>query len=430
MTSYGISGERAYDLLVQLGPARMGGSPREHEAATVLIEEIRELGLQPLEERCVVWTFADDHAELEVLSPFQASIPCKAAGLSGSTPPDGIEAPLVFVENGAPMHLANVRDKIVLMSGRWNAPKYERMVRNGALGFVCIGDPAQRQPLLNILEIEWVQKSGKRPGVFISFDDGVRLLQEHANRIRLQVTQREYEDYSSNVAVEIPGMQYPDEIILVGAHYDSHRDMDGAHDNGGGTVAVMEMLRYFAHRPALRTLRFVFFGSEELGSRGSLAYAEQHAAELEKFIFMVILDLGGGIIGQDAVDVFGPPELRTFFDLWDREEGLGLDIRNKVAGSDDTSFLHAGIPGVSIFRREGTCARLHTPDDSLVYIDAGHLAHLAELSVKFLDRVANAYRFPFKREVPESIQREHLQKQELHYGWPGGTRPLRTSELG
>jgi aminopeptidase YwaD len=417
MSQLCIDGDRAYELLKRLGPARLGGSNRESEAAQILVDEIRGLGLQPTEETFTVQTFAEASAQLEVLSPFQAAIACKAIGLSGNTPPEGMEAPLVYAESGGSAYLSDAGGKFPLIFGRLNALKYEALATEGALGFVCIGDPGKRATL-NMLEINWIKRWGKRPGAFICFEDGLRLIREDAQRVRLVVQQREFEANSRNVAVDIPGTKCPDEVILIGAHFDSHRDMDGAHDNGAGTVEAMELLRHFVAHPARRTLRFVWFGSEELGCRGSRAYVERHTNELDNVIFMLNLDLGGGIIGQDAVDVMGPPESRMFFELLDKERGLDLQIQEKVYGGDNAPFLEVGIPAVAIYRGRGTSLYIHTPDDRLDLVDGRHLAQLAELAVEFLDRAANAYRFPFKREVPESIQEKLRRMREEYFGLP------------
>jgi Zn-dependent M28 family amino/carboxypeptidase len=270
--------------------------------------------------------------------------------------------------------------------------------------------------MFNMLESAWVDRWGKYPGVFISFEDGLRLVRERASRVALAVRQKEYDGESRNVFVDVPGSRHPDEIILIGAHMDSHRQMDGAHDNGAGTVVAMELLRHFATSPPLRSLRFVWFGSEELGCKGSQAYVECHAGELDSLVFMLNLDLGGGIIGQDAVDAMGPPELRTYFELQNKERGLDLNIREKVYGGDNGPFIDKGIPAVTIYRAGGTCQYIHTAEDSLDLVDAVHLEQLGGQALVFLDLVANAYRFPFARSVPETIQKEFRRLQVEYMG--------------
>jgi aminopeptidase YwaD len=415
MAEFSIDDHRAYALLKRLGPARLGGSERETAAARVLVQEVSALGLDAAEETLPVQTVSDMSARLVVLEPYQVEIPCEAIGLSGQTPEGGLEAPLVYAESGGAVYLAGTAGQIPLIFGRLNAIKYESLALEKALGFICIGKPGAG-PMYNMLEVAWIERWGKRPGAFISFEDGLRLVRHSASRVRLTVRQHEYEGESRNVIVEIPGTRRPDEVILIGAHMDSHRQMDGAHDNGAGTVVAMELLRHFAAHPPARTLRFVWFGSEELGCRGSLAYIERHASELDAIVFMLNLDLGGGILGQDAVDLMGPPELRTHFDLLNKERGLGLQIQEKVYGGDNGPFIDKGIPAATIYRAGGTCYYIHTRDDRLDLVDGHHLAMLAEQAGTFLDRAANAYHFPFPRVIPETIRQQYRRAQIEYMG--------------
>ena len=61
-----------------------------------------------------------------------------------------------------------------------------------------------------------------------------------------------------------------------GAHYDSVDFSKGVYDNGAGSVINMEILRYFKENPPKRTLKFMWYGSEEIGLEGSWAYVKAH----------------------------------------------------------------------------------------------------------------------------------------------------------
>lgn len=83
---------------------------------------------------------------------------------------------------------------------------------------------------------------------------------------------------TANLEVEIIGAELPEEIVIVGAHYDGFYGGPAANDNGSGTAALLELARRFASKPCDRTLRFVFFTNEEpphfqQDSMGSLVYA-------------------------------------------------------------------------------------------------------------------------------------------------------------
>ncbi len=66
-----------------------------------------------------------------------------------------------------------------------------------------------------------------------------------------------------NIIAEKPGNSIAEEIVLVGAHYDSVIGSPGANDNGSGVAALLELARLLADREFPRTVRFVAFVNEE-----------------------------------------------------------------------------------------------------------------------------------------------------------------------
>ena len=81
-----------------------------------------------------------------------------------------------------------------------------------------------------------------------------------------------------NIVAEKPGRSAAEEIILVGAHYDSVMGSPGANDNGSGVAALLELACLLANRESRRTVRFVAFVNEEppfsfSGEMGSLVNA-------------------------------------------------------------------------------------------------------------------------------------------------------------
>ncbi len=101
-----------------------------------------------------------------------------------------------------------------------------------------------------------------------------------------------------NLAVEIPGKSTPDEIVLVGAHYDTVSLSPGANDNGSAVAALLEISRLFSETSTNRTLRFVAFANEEppffkTSSMGSLVYAKECRKRKDNIVAMVCLETIG-----------------------------------------------------------------------------------------------------------------------------------------
>ena len=116
-----------------------------------------------------------------------------------------------------------------------------------------------------------------------------------------EVARQEYEvsgQICENLEVEIRGTERPDEIVLIGAHYDSVKGSPGANDNASGVAAMLALARAFSQNPASRTLRFVAFTNEEPPffrgrHMGSRVYAKRSRQRAENIILMLSLETIG-----------------------------------------------------------------------------------------------------------------------------------------
>jgi len=115
------------------------------------------------------------------------------------------------------------------------------------------------------------------------------------------VLRQEYEARgveSANLIIEIPGISMPDQIVLVGAHYDTVLGSPGANDNGSGVASLLEITRLLAIIKPARTIRFVAFTNEEPPffldlDMGSRVYASQARSRKENIVGMLSLETMG-----------------------------------------------------------------------------------------------------------------------------------------
>ncbi len=100
-----------------------------------------------------------------------------------------------------------------------------------------------------------------------------------------------------NLIAEVPGKTRPDEILVIGAHYDSS-PVDGnraADDNASGVAAVLRLAKYFKDKPMDRTVRFVAFANEEppffwTEKMGSYVYAKSCKDRKENIVGMISVE--------------------------------------------------------------------------------------------------------------------------------------------
>ena len=102
----------------------------------------------------------------------------------------------------------------------------------------------------------------------------------------------------ANLEVVLRGRRWPDQSIVVGAHYDTVAGSPGADDNASGVAALLELARLFGDERFGRTLRLVAFVNEEppffyRGEMGSQVYARAARRRREDIRLMVSLEMLG-----------------------------------------------------------------------------------------------------------------------------------------
>ena len=160
-----------------------------------------------------------------------------------------------------------------------------------------------------------------------------------------------------NIVGEIPGSDPAGEVVMLGAHFDSHPFATGATDNATGTTAMLEALRIIKTlglKPR-RTIRVALWGGEEQGLLGSKAYVLAHFADPQtmqvkpehaKLSAYFNLDNGTGRIR--GIWMQGNLAARPIFEQWiEPLKDLGVTILGprSVAQTDHSSFDAVGLPG-------------------------------------------------------------------------------------
>ena len=128
------------------------------------------------------------------------------------------------------------------------------------------------------------------PTVGTSFDAGVSLAQAGSTaRVSVDFVDR----VSENVIAELPGRN-DDNVVMAGAHLDSVPTGPGINDNGSGSAVLLEIAQNLGrHRPE-NTVRFAWWGAEELGLIGSTAWVESLSdEELDRIALYLNFDMVG-----------------------------------------------------------------------------------------------------------------------------------------
>ena len=236
-----------------------------------------------------------------------------------------------------------------------------------------------------------------------------------------------------NLYVDVKGSEKPEEVLLIGAHFDVFEGAGGADDNGTGTAALLELARVMKGSTPKRTIRLVFFTLEEVGLIGSRRHhamwvkenqRRKEAGEAEeRIVGMMSLEMLGYYTDEEnsqkspippIKDVFEPPTKGNFIAITGVAAGKEFSgalatFMGEVEGavpvmradffpvpppdtlrSDHAPFLLAGIPAVMItdtanFRNP----HYHKPSDVVETIDEDRFFKVTQALAHAIKKLAD-----------------------------------------
>jgi Zn-dependent M28 family amino/carboxypeptidase len=169
----------------------------------------------------------------------------------------------------------------------------------------------------------------------------------------------------SNIIVEIPGTDQKDNIIVLGAHYDTVEGSPGADDNASSVAGLLEIYRMLSGLSFRKTIRFVaftmeeppHFGGPDMGSMRHAAGCRKRGENIELMICLEMIGYGGKKCVQkfpmpelkvdnprigDYLCVLGLPSSAPYVDMW-------KNIYNRYARRQIFDFVGpASIPGMDL----------------------------------------------------------------------------------
>ena len=207
----------------------------------------------------------------------------------------------------------------------------------------------------------------------------------------------------TNIIGEIPGSDLANEVVMLGAHFDSHPFATGATDNATGSTAMLEAVRIIKAldlKPR-RTIRVALWAGEEQGLLGSRAYVASHFADPrsmqvkpEHATLAAYFNLDNGTGRIRGVWMQSNPAVRPIFQQWiEPLKDLGVTILGprSVSSTDHVSFDNVGLPGFQFVqdRLEYNARTHHSNMDTFDRIQRDELVQQATVAAVFAWDAAN-----------------------------------------
>ena len=243
-------------------------------------------------------------------------------------------------------------------------------------------------------------------------------------RVNLKAAASEKDVDSFNIIGEIPGGAKKDEVIMIGAHFDSWHGGTGATDNGAGSAVMIEVMRILQalNLKMDRTIRIGLWTGEEEGLLGSKAYVKQHfgdsvtmktTPEHAKLAGYFNLDNGAGEIRGAYLQ--GNEMMRPIFEEWlnpFRDLGTGsITIRN-TGGTDHLSFDAVGLPGFQFIQDDLDYMTVthHSDMDTYDHAPAADMMQCSAVIASVVYQAANRTDMLPRKPLPQPQKQEEAAK--------------------
>jgi len=392
-----------HELLDVIGP-RLVGTPQMKQAQDWAIKTFNGWGIDARSEKYGEWRgWERGITHIDMVYPRIQSLKGTQLAWNPSTSDKGVTAELMVfptVANEAEFKkwLPSVKGKLVMISmkeatGRpdynWKEfatdESFEKMknerkaqsdawrdnMRNSGFNSRTIIGALEKAGAVGLVSSRWSDGFGvnkifsastkKIPTIDLELEDYTMLyrLVEYGNKPQIKIVAKSKDlgvVPTFNTIAEIKGTEFPEEYVILSAHFDSWDGATGATDNGTGTLVMMEAIRILKkmYPNPKRTILVGLWGSEEQGLNGSRAFVEDNPEIVKNTQALFNQDNGTGRV----VNISGQGFLHAYDYI-----GRWLNaVPNNVAkhietdfpgspssgGTDHASFVAAGAPAFNL----------------------------------------------------------------------------------
>ena len=222
--------------------------------------------------------------------------------------------------------------------------------------------------------------------------------------VEVRVRHGEAAREAHNVIAEIPGTDRADEVVMLGAHFDTWHASPNASDNTSGVAVMLEAMRILKAVGAepRRTVRIALWSGEEQGLWGSRAYVREHfgdpadpsvgkKAGYDRFSVYFNQDYGPG--AYRGIWLQGNEHVRAPFAAWMeplRDMGMTTISPQGVGSTDHVPFDEVGLPAFQFLQAQVGGTGGHTNLDAFDTIPLDDLKKNAVIMAVFVYHAAMA----------------------------------------
>jgi len=380
-----INVDDMYDNIAFLSEEpREAGTDGEKKAVEYIESELKDLGYDTEVQPFPIYDY-----ESEVSIEADGSMLDEEPNAFSGSVSEKVTAPLENVGKASPEEIGDVEGKIALIErgDLTFVEKVQNVLDEGAVGVIMYNNSDEGN------SFGQVQREQDIPAAAITREAGLDLveqLNEGEVTVTLDVNIEQIEKTSYNVIASLKPDEDVDtgQLVTIGAHHDSVPGGPGANDDASGVSAVLELARIFTMYPIDTEVRFITFGSEELGLVGSSYYVDSlPQSEIDRMVSHFQMDMiGAREAGEDhpaggliMYTIDGEKNLVTDFSAASANRTLNEIVPyGQLGRSDHQPFHDAGVPA-ALFIHSPVEPSYHQPTDTIDKISKEKLQQVAEI---------------------------------------------------
>lgn len=343
-------------------PYMIAGSPEEEAAVQYMKKTLEEYGVSVKILRFPGYISTPISSNLKMISPREMDFQCCPDRTAGSTPLEGKEAELIYIELEN-LGKVECKDKIVL-TDEGAVENKKIMDKLAAEGIVSISRDTFMQTVIHHGSNFYISGNPTSdnyhlipniPAVKVSYADG-QMLKSFCMEGPVRVNMKSFRECGWKIlpllVAEIKGIKDPDKFVLVNGHVDTNF-APGVTDNASGCVAMMEIARVFnKHKDKLtRSVKICFWSGHETGRyAGSTWYNDEYWHDLR---YNCVAFLGVDSPGVKGATEYTARGVSTSPELWETVKkgisyatGKTCESYRWPGRSGDCSFWGTGFPAI------------------------------------------------------------------------------------
>ena len=405
--------KRLQHIAKQIG-TRPVGSEQEAQAAQYMAGQMQKSGLSVEVKKFPAIACSWEHAQLQVnLNGKWRESACHPFVHSPSTPPDGLEAPIISLGTGTECDLRgkDLHGKIGFVHGMFGEEPttLKRLCNSGLAALLFVDDR---------LPMPWVVSAGVAagwidlltiPAAAVAYTEAweIAKMREPVARLNLQTSTRAAE--SQNVIGSLTAQNEELGPVVITCHHDSVWMGEGAEDNGSGMAVMLAVAEALGKGTPPRPVKMISCGWEENLSEGSRQYVAADPEAAARAAIVINIDSVGAWMGHNSVNVVGDNSLKAWAERKIQEVGFCADVVKNVSPySDMFPFNMMRVPSLWFYRSNLADTRFyhHSAEDTLDKISFELLADTATAIAHLVWHLGGSRELPFHRTIPDDQWQE------------------------